>query len=104
MELARKIAEMMPAVGSDRQRGGWYDVMERELKAGEKMHRFAWHDRKAWWQQEQAILAYLILHGMHEKPEYVKLARESPPSTTPSSSTTTTAASTSTCWPTACRT
>ena len=27
--LARKIGEPMPAVGSDRQRGGWYDVMER---------------------------------------------------------------------------
>ena len=35
------------------------------------------HDRKAWWQQEQAILAYLILAGVHKKPEYVKLARES---------------------------
>ena len=26
----QKIAEIMPAVGSDQQRGGWYDVMERE--------------------------------------------------------------------------
>ena len=42
-----------------------------------KSHRYAWHDRKAWWQQEQAILAYLILAGVHKKPEYVKLARES---------------------------
>ena len=30
---------------------------------GDEQHRFAWHDRKAWWQQEQAILAYLILDG-----------------------------------------
>ena len=30
VELARKIAEIMPTVGSDRQRGGWYDVMERD--------------------------------------------------------------------------
>ncbi len=36
-----------------------------------------WHDRKAWWQQEQGILAYLILNGIAGKPEYAKQARES---------------------------
>ncbi|MCX7594473.1 MAG: AGE family epimerase/isomerase, partial [Fischerella sp.] len=75
--LAEKIAEIMPAVGSDRQRGGWYDVVERTLKPGEEIYRFVWHDRKAWWQQEQAILAYLILAGSLGKPEYQRLARES---------------------------
>ena len=34
VELAAKIAEIMPAVGSDRQRGGWYDVVERALRRG----------------------------------------------------------------------
>ncbi|MFJ9339321.1 AGE family epimerase/isomerase [Streptomyces sp. NPDC101733] len=62
-ELARKIGEIMPAVGSDVQRGGWYDVVERVKHGDEETYRFAWHDRKAWWQQEQAILAYLILGG-----------------------------------------
>ncbi|BFU47617.1 AGE family epimerase/isomerase [Krasilnikovia sp. MM14-A1004] len=62
-QVAEKIAEIMPANGSDQQRGGWYDVVERVLQPGEEWHRFAWHDRKAWWQQEQAILAYLILFG-----------------------------------------
>ena len=76
-EMAAKIAALMPEHGMDQQRGGWYDVVERTLQAGEKIHRYAWHDRKAWWQQEQAILAYLILAGVHKKPEYVKLARES---------------------------
>jgi hypothetical protein len=61
--LARTIAARMPALGSDRQRGGWYDVVERTLAQGQEWHRFAWHDRKAWWQQEQAILAYLIMAG-----------------------------------------
>lgn len=75
--LARKIAEVMPAVGGDSQRGGWYDVMERVTKPGETMHRFAFHDRKAWWQQEQGILAYLILHGLLGDAEYEKLGRES---------------------------
>lgn len=76
-ELAAKIARVMPAVGSDQQRGGWYDVLERRRGDGERHHRFVWHDRKAWWQQEQAILAYLVLHGSYRLPEHLDRARES---------------------------
>ncbi len=75
--LARKIGDIMPPVGSDQQRGGWYDVMERNLGPGEQLHRFAFHDRKAWWQQEQAILAYLILGGLLGEEEYKRQGRES---------------------------
>ncbi|TDB64017.1 AGE family epimerase/isomerase [Arundinibacter roseus] len=75
-EFAEKIAALMPAAGSDQQRGGWYDVVERELKVNGH-HQFVWHDRKAWWQQEQAILAYMILYGVLGKDEYLKYARES---------------------------
>jgi mannose/cellobiose epimerase-like protein (N-acyl-D-glucosamine 2-epimerase family) len=75
--FVRKIADVMPAVGGDRQRCGWYDVMERKRRPGEAWHRFAFHDRKAWWQQEQGILAYLILHGILRDPQYLTLARES---------------------------
>ncbi|MBW4481318.1 MAG: AGE family epimerase/isomerase [Tildeniella torsiva UHER 1998/13D] len=74
--LAEKIAQLMPDVGSDRQRGGWYDVVERVLGPGDEQHRFVWHDRKAWWQQEQAILAYLILAGTLDNREYLRHARE----------------------------
>jgi len=77
VDLANKIAGLMPEHGMDKQRGGWYDVVERVLKEGQKFHRFAWHDRKAWWQQEQGILAYLILAGVLGDPEYKRLARES---------------------------
>ncbi len=77
VDFAKKIAEIMPKVGMDVQRGGWYDVMERELAPGEEFHRFAWHDRKAWWQQEQGILAYQILYGCLKEAQYLKLARES---------------------------
>jgi mannose/cellobiose epimerase-like protein (N-acyl-D-glucosamine 2-epimerase family) len=77
VELAKMIAGIMPAVGSDRQRGGWYDVMERTRQPGQEAHRFTWHNRKAWWQQEQAILAYLILAGVTKDPEYLRHARES---------------------------
>jgi len=75
--FARKIAELMPAIGGDQQRGGWYDVMERTLSHGQEKHRFAFHDRKAWWQQEQGILAYLILYGILGDEEYLRIARES---------------------------
>jgi mannose/cellobiose epimerase-like protein (N-acyl-D-glucosamine 2-epimerase family) len=77
VNLAKKIASLMPDAGSDRQRGGWYDVVERVKQPGEEFHRHVWHDRKAWWQQEQAILAYLILHGELGDQEYLKQARES---------------------------
>ena len=76
IDFARKIAELMPDVGCDRQRGGWYDVVERVNKPNGKDHEFVWHDRKAWWQQEQAILAYYILHGILKDGEYSKFARE----------------------------
>jgi mannose/cellobiose epimerase-like protein (N-acyl-D-glucosamine 2-epimerase family) len=76
-QLARKIAEAMPPIGSDQQRGGWYDVMEREVQPDQERYRFAFHDRKAWWQQEQGILAYLILHGVLKDEAYLKIARES---------------------------
>ncbi len=75
--LARRIAEEMPKVGMDRQRTGWYDVMERVKYDRQEWNRLAFHDRKAWWQQEQGILAYLILKGTQGDDEYLKIARES---------------------------
>jgi anti-anti-sigma factor len=75
--LARRIAEVVPDVGRDKQRGGWYDMVERELQPGEEFHRLIWHDRKAWWQQEQGILAFLILAGSLKEAEHLRLARES---------------------------
>lgn len=76
VNFAKKIADIMPDAGSDQQRGGWYDVVERLLGKGESKHRFVWHDRKAWWQQEQSILAYYILTGCLGDKEYHRLARE----------------------------
>jgi anti-anti-sigma factor len=76
--LAEKIGHTMPAHGSDQQRGGWYDVVDRVLTGNQTVHRFTWHDRKAWWQQEQSILAYLILAGsLGDTEDWLRLARES---------------------------
>ena len=78
VKLAEKIAGLMPDAGYDKQRFGWYDVVERMLEPGQKFHRYAWHDRKAWWQQEQGILAYLILQGhIPTNNDYKKYADES---------------------------
>ena len=75
--FAHQIADAIPGAGCDNQRGGWYDMMERTLKDGEEFYRLVWHDRKAWWQQEQGILAYYIMAGVyHDKPEYLRFARE----------------------------
>ena len=75
--FAKKIADLMPTVGMDVQRGGWYDMMERHTGPDERFHRVVWHDRKAWWQQEQGILAYQILNAVFDDPRYAKYARES---------------------------
>ncbi|HAA27621.1 MAG TPA: N-acyl-D-glucosamine 2-epimerase, partial [Cyanobacteria bacterium UBA8553] len=40
------------------------------------IHRYVWHDRKAWWQQEQSILAYFILAGVLNNQDYHRFARE----------------------------
>jgi mannose/cellobiose epimerase-like protein (N-acyl-D-glucosamine 2-epimerase family) len=77
VSLARRIAEEMPKVGMDTQRAGWYDVMERVKHGTDEWNHFAFHDRKAWWQQEQGILAYLILSGTEGDSEFLKIARES---------------------------
>ncbi|MEN3359786.1 MAG: hypothetical protein V7637_3768, partial [Mycobacteriales bacterium] len=75
-DLAERIGRAMPDVGSDRRRGGWYDVVERGRAQGGDAYKFVWHDRKAWWQQEQAILAYLILAGQNGDADFRRHARE----------------------------
>ncbi|GAB7044716.1 MULTISPECIES: AGE family epimerase/isomerase [Catenuloplanes] len=74
--LAERIGRSMPGLGADLRRGGWYDVLDR-TPSDSGRHRFTWHDRKAWWQQEQGILAYLILAGHTGDAEYLRQARES---------------------------
>lgn len=74
MALAQRLANTMPALARDPQRGGWYDVVDRNT-AGDR-HRFVWHDRKAWWQQEQAILAYVLLAGTTGDKDFLRHARE----------------------------
>jgi hypothetical protein len=76
LALADKIGQIIPEVGADRVRGGWYDVMERSKPDGQERYSFAFHDRKAWWQQEQALLAYQVLYGTTKKPDHLYWARD----------------------------
>ena len=76
LALAEKIASSIPTVGYDNTRGGWYDVMERAKPNGQDFYSFAWHDRKAWWQQEQALLAYMVLYGTTKDELFLKYGRE----------------------------
>ena len=74
-ELAARIGRSMPGLGSDQRRGGWYDMVERAAdRTG--AHPLVWHDRKAWWQQEQAILAYLMLAAGTGEEDFRRWGRE----------------------------
>lgn len=77
LAIARKLARKMAEVGMDRIRGGVFDAVERNPDNGMPT-QFAWGSTKDFWQQEQGILAYLILHGAEEgDTEFLSLARES---------------------------
>ena len=63
-------------MGLDKIRGGIFDCVERQPNGGMPT-QFAWGDTKDFWQQEQGILAYLILHGATQNDQkYLQLARE----------------------------
>lgn len=77
LAIARKLARRMAEVGMDRTRGGVFDAVEREPSNGMPT-QFAWGCTKDFWQQEQGILAFLILHGAEQgDKEFLSLARES---------------------------
>ena len=65
----------MSDVGLDNIRGGVFDCVEREPEEG-LTTQFTWQATKDFWQQEQGILAYLILHGATGKEAYLQLGRE----------------------------
>jgi hypothetical protein len=73
-KLAADLTANMTAVGIDQMRGGCFDAMERQPADGPV--DFTWGNTKDFWQQEQAILAYLIVYGTTRDSEHRKLARE----------------------------
>ncbi len=75
LNLATTLADRMLEFGLDPVRGGCFDAVEREPKNG-MAFEFTWSSTKDFWQQEQGILAYLILYGQTGKQEYLDAARE----------------------------
>ena len=74
-EAGGPAGQEMGKVGIDQFRSGCFDAVERQPRDGRPIE-FAWGNTKDFWQQEQAILAYLILNGYTGNPEYLQLARE----------------------------
>ena len=75
MNLAESLAVKMIPKGLDLLRGGVFDLVEREPKNGQPIE-FAGSYTKDGWQQEQGILAYLMLYGSTGKSLYLDIARE----------------------------
>ena len=76
LDLARRLGQRMGEVGLDKIRGGVFDCVERN-PSNNMPTQFAWESTKDFWQQEQGILAYLILHGATASDaQYLQLARE----------------------------
>lgn len=74
MVLAERLGLAMVQAGSDLIRGGCFDAVERNPTTGVPI-QFVWGSTKDFWQQEQAILANLILHGYTGRSEYLDQAR-----------------------------
>ena len=74
-DLAVKLADDIAVYGIDQIRGGCFDAVERR-PSDDWPIEFAWGNTKDFWQQEQAILAYLIVHGSTGDQKYLDLARE----------------------------
>lgn len=75
LDVAKECGDEMLVYGQDGRRGGWYDVIERLPDPATGRYELAWHDRKAWWQQEQGILANYILFAETGDPRYLASAR-----------------------------
>jgi mannose/cellobiose epimerase-like protein (N-acyl-D-glucosamine 2-epimerase family) len=68
--FCKTLIEPVLTHGFDHLRGGWFDMIERKAP-----HRLCWHDRKAWWQQEQGILALLELQMLEpSNPRWARYA------------------------------
>lgn len=65
-DTALRLGHNMSEVGVDLLRGGIFDALERHPKNGMPTE-FAWDPTKDFWQQEQAILAFYIMHGIDEQ-------------------------------------
>ncbi len=71
---AKKLAQSMAEYGIDQVCGGLYDAVQRNPSNNQPVE-FAWMNTKDFWQQEQAILAFLIVHSVSRKDEPIDPSR-----------------------------
>jgi mannose/cellobiose epimerase-like protein (N-acyl-D-glucosamine 2-epimerase family) len=80
LDRAFKLGRSMETHGLDRLSGGCFDAVERQGPKKGIPVDLVWGATKDFWQQEQAVLAYLSLYGRgRDRPEnrrYLDLARE----------------------------
>ena len=80
LDRAFKLGRSMETHGLDRLSGGCFDAAERQGPKKGIPVDLVWGATKDFWQQEQAVLAYLSLYGRgRDRPEnrrYLDLARE----------------------------
>jgi mannose/cellobiose epimerase-like protein (N-acyl-D-glucosamine 2-epimerase family) len=81
-KFANRLGQDMARLGIDQIRSGAFDTVERNPSNGNPLE-FPWLNTKDFWQQEQGILAYLILFGYSilegqsdHSEDYLTLARE----------------------------
>lgn len=75
LQLANTLGTAMSTRAIDQISGGVFDCVERH-PPNDMFVQFAWWNTKDFWQQEQGVLAYLILFGNTGSQEYLDLARE----------------------------
>ena len=75
MAVAERLGDAMVEAGLDLSRGGCYDAVERHPTNGQPV-QCVWGNHKDFWQQEQGILAYLILYGYTRKEKYLDISRD----------------------------
>jgi len=73
-QLAIRLGDTMIRCGADQVRGGCFDTVERKPAADQPVE-FTWQNTKDFWQQEQAILANLILYGSTRDAKFLDQAR-----------------------------
>jgi len=74
-KVAEKLGQAMEKAGLDLVRGGCFDAVERDPQDG-RFVQCVWGNHKDFWQQEQGILAYLILYGYTGNELYKDLYRD----------------------------
>lgn len=65
-DVAEKIGRDMGKLGIDQIRSGVFDAVERNPQDDSIPLQFAWLNTRDFWQQEQGILAYLIMWGFKQ--------------------------------------